>query len=104
MILGKLFSTAVLASLGNLTNTCSGPRKFQGRLQAAASRYESRKPVIITDFSILASHQAIKKRFAARRGMACAWTPMASQSAVSDGRQVFCCQVNSVGVTGCPTV
>lgn len=35
--------------------------KIQGRPQAAASRYESRKPVIITDFSILATRQAIKK-------------------------------------------
>lgn len=55
MILGKLFNTAVLASLGNLANTCSGLRKIQGHPQAAASRYESRKPVIITDFSILAT-------------------------------------------------
>lgn len=67
MILGKLFSTAVLASLGDLANTCSGLRKIQGHPQAAASRYESRKPVIITDFSILATRRAIKNQFSARR-------------------------------------
>jgi hypothetical protein len=36
------------------------PEKNLSRPQAAASRYESRKPVIITDFSILATLEAIK--------------------------------------------
>jgi hypothetical protein len=68
MILGKLFNTAVLASLWNLANTCSSLRKIQGRPQAAASRYESRKPVIITDFSILATRQPIKNPHSAPDG------------------------------------
>lgn len=68
MILGKLFNTAVLASLWNLANTCSSLRKIQGHPQAAASRYESRKPVIITDFSILATRQPIKNPHSAPDG------------------------------------